>query len=141
VLSASAWSICSRQQSRGFERLDCSRAAGRPRAAPALLLLRVCYTTAMSKRLQVVVKDADLERYTRSAEAAGTSLSEWVRQALRVAERERSSGDVDAKLALIRRAAGYKTGGREVDIEEMLAEIEAGRLAEIEAGLHNPDGA
>ena len=95
----------------------------------------------MSKRLQVVVKDADLERYTRSAEAAGTSLSEWVRQALRVAERERSSGDVDAKLALIRRAAGYKTGGREVDIEEMLAEIEAGRLAEIEAGLHNPDGA
>jgi hypothetical protein len=95
----------------------------------------------MSKRLQVVVGDADLERYARSAEAAGTSLSEWVRQALRVAERERSSGDVEAKLALIRKAASYETGGREVDIDTMLAEVEAGRLAEIEAGLPDPDGA
>jgi hypothetical protein len=93
----------------------------------------------MSKRLQVVVRDADLERYSRAADAAGTSLSEWVRQALRVAERERSSGDVEAKLALIRKAASYETGGREVDIDTMLAETEAGRLAEIEAGF--PDGA
>lgn len=95
----------------------------------------------MSKRLQVVVRDADLERYARTADAAGVSLSEWVRQALRVAERERSSGDVEAKLALIRKAASYETGGREVDIDTMLAEIEAGRLAEIEAGLPDPDGA
>lgn len=95
----------------------------------------------MSKRLQVVVRDEDLERYARSADAAGETLSEWVRQALRVAERERSSGDVEAKLALIRRAASYETGGTEVDIDTMLAETEAGRMAEIEAGLPDPDGA
>lgn len=89
----------------------------------------------MSKRLQVVVGDEDLERYTRTADAAGLTLSEWARQALRSAEREQSSGDVEAKLELIRKAASNRTGGREVDIETMLAETEAGRLADIEAGM------
>jgi hypothetical protein len=89
----------------------------------------------MSKRLQVVVADGDMERYTRSAQADGVTLSEWVRQALRVAEREKSTGDVEAKLALIRRAASYETGGREVDVDTMIAETEAGRLAESEEGL------
>ena len=88
----------------------------------------------------MVVRDDDLERYGRSADAAGVTLSEWVRQALRVAERERSDGDVEAKLALIRRAADYEMGGAEVDIDKMLAEVEAGRLGEIEAGLADPDG-
>ena len=93
----------------------------------------------MSKRLQVVVADEELERYTRTAEAAGLSMSEWARQALRAAEREYSSGDVEAKLAAIRKAVSYETGGREVDIDTMLAETEAGRLAEIEAGLAGAD--
>jgi hypothetical protein len=92
----------------------------------------------MSKRLQVVVRDDELERYARTADAAGVTLSEWVRQALRVAERERSSGDVEAKLALIREAAGYNFPA-EPDIDTLLAEMEAGRLAEIEAGLPGPD--
>jgi hypothetical protein len=95
----------------------------------------------MSKRLQVVVRDDDMERYARTADAAGLTVSEWVRGALRAAERNQSSGNVEAKLALIRRAASYETGGREVDIDTMLAEIDAGRLAEIEAGLPGPDGA
>ncbi len=93
----------------------------------------------MSKRLQVVVGDADLTGYERTARASGLSLSEWVRQALRAAQRETSSGDVEAKLALIRRAASYEIGGSEVDIDTMLAETEAGRLAEIEAGLAGAD--
>jgi hypothetical protein len=95
----------------------------------------------MSKRLQVVVGDEDLERYRQTAQAQGVNVSEWVRQALRVAERDRSSGDVEAKLAAIRKAVSYETGGREVDIETMLAETEAGRLAEIEAGLAGADDA
>ncbi|HEX5851901.1 MAG TPA: hypothetical protein VFY36_02295 [Solirubrobacteraceae bacterium] len=95
----------------------------------------------MSKRLQVVIRDADLERYTRTADAAGVSMSEWVRQALRVAEREASSGDVDAKLAVIRRAVSHEGTGREVDIDVMLAETEAGRLADIEAGFASADDA
>jgi hypothetical protein len=77
----------------------------------------------MSKRLQVVVGEADLERYERSAQASGQTLSEWVRQAMSVAERERSSGDVEAKLATIRRAAAHN-GHPEVDIDTMLAEID-----------------
>jgi hypothetical protein len=95
----------------------------------------------MSKRLQVVVRDEELERYERSAEAAGLSTSAWVRQALRVAERERSNGDVEAKLAAIRKAVSYETGGREVDIETMLAETEAGRLGDMKSGLLGADEA
>jgi Arc/MetJ-type ribon-helix-helix transcriptional regulator len=87
------------------------------------------------------VGDEDLERYRRTAQAQGVNVSEWVRQALRVAERDRSSGDVEAKLAAIRKAVSYETGGREVDIDTMLAETEAGRLAGIEAGLAGADDA
>jgi hypothetical protein len=52
-----------------------------------------------------------------------------------VARRETSDGDVEAKLAAVRKAVSHRSGGREVDIETMLAETEAGRLAEIEAGM------
>jgi hypothetical protein len=93
----------------------------------------------MSKRLQVVVGDAELERYARSADAAGLSMSEWARQALREAERETSSGDVEAKLAVIRKAVGYETGGREVDVDQMLAETETGYLADVEVGPTSAD--
>jgi hypothetical protein len=48
-----------------------------------------------------------------------------------VAQRKSSDGDVEAKLAAIRKAVSHRSGGREVDIETMLAETEAGRLAEI----------
>jgi hypothetical protein len=118
---------------------------GVPRLGPAHVRqivppLVVRYTPRMSKRLQVVVGDAELERYQRTAQACGQTVSEWVRQALRAAERRTSDGDVEAKLAVIRKAASYgETGGREVDIDTMLAEIEAGRLAEIEAGLAGAD--
>ena len=66
-------------------------------------------------------------------------MSEWARQALRSAEREKSSTDAEAKLAVIRRAAGYRFPAP--DIEAMLAETEAGYLAEIEAGLAGSDEA
>ena len=99
----------------------------------------VRYTTGMSKRLQVVVKDEELERYARTAEAVGMTMSEWVRQSLRAAEREVSTGDVEAKLAAIRTAASYSFQEREVDIDTMLAETEAARLVEIEAGTPGAD--
>ncbi|HWY89180.1 MAG TPA: hypothetical protein VNY31_00765 [Solirubrobacteraceae bacterium] len=88
----------------------------------------------MSKRLQVVVRDDELQRYARTADVLGLSMSEWVRQSLRAAEREVSTGDVEAKLAVIREAADYNFP-TPPDIDTLLAEIEAGRLAEIEAGL------
>ena len=92
----------------------------------------------MSKRLQVVIADADFERYRSTAQAQGVNISEWVRQALRVAERERSSGNVEAKLAAIRKAASYNFPV-EPDINTLLAEMEASRLAEIEAGMPGAD--
>ncbi|MCW3019644.1 MAG: vapB13 [Solirubrobacterales bacterium] len=95
----------------------------------------------MSKRLQVVVGDEELEGYASTAEALGLTVSEWVRQSLRAAEREVSTGDVDAKLAAIRKAAGYRFQEREVDIDTMLAETEASRLAEIDAGMSGADSA
>jgi hypothetical protein len=88
----------------------------------------------MSKRLQVVVGDEELEGYARTAEAVGLTMSEWVRQSLRAAEREVSTGDVEAKLAAIRKAASYNFP-IPPDIDTLLAEMEAGRLAEIEVGM------
>ncbi|HEY7961139.1 MAG TPA: hypothetical protein VID29_04375 [Solirubrobacteraceae bacterium] len=76
----------------------------------------------MSKRLQVVVAESDLERYEHSARAAGLTLSAWARQAMNTAERETSNGDVEAKLAAIRRAATYNLPVS--DIDTMLAENE-----------------
>jgi len=81
----------------------------------------------MSKRLQVVVDDAELRRYEESAEALGLSLSAWVRSALRAAEREVARGDVDHKLAAIRDAFGKSFPAP--DIDTMLAEIEQGYLS------------
>jgi len=92
----------------------------------------------MSKRLQVVVADDELERYSRTADAAGLTMSEWVRQAMKSAERQTSSGDVEAKLAAIRKAVSHGAGD-EVDIDTMLAETEAGYLADIEAGMSGAD--
>ncbi len=71
----------------------------------------------------MVVAEDDLERYERSAQAAGQTLSEWTRQAMNAAERERLSGDVEAKLAAIRKAAAHN-GHPEVDIDTMIAEID-----------------
>jgi hypothetical protein len=83
----------------------------------------------MSKRLQVVVGEADLERYERSASAAGLTLSAWARQAMNEAERRTSSGDVEAKLAAIREAATYSFPSP--DIDTMNAEIELGRRQDL----------
>jgi hypothetical protein len=90
----------------------------------------------MSKRLQVVVGEDELEGYARTAEAVGLTVSEWVRQSLRAAEREVSTGNVEAKLAAIRKAASYNFPVPS-DVDTLLAEMEAGRLAEIEAGIED----
>jgi uncharacterized membrane protein len=87
----------------------------------------------MSKRLQVVVGDEELECYSRTARSLGLTVSEWVRQSLRTAERDVSSGDIEAKLAAIRKAASYSFPVS--DIDTLTTEIETARLAEIEAGL------
>jgi DNA-binding transcriptional MerR regulator len=78
----------------------------------------------MSTRLQVVVDDAELRRFRRAAKAAGMTLSEWARQALRGAERRQSSADPAAKLAAVRSATRH--GFPAPDIDQMLEEVEHG---------------
>lgn len=78
----------------------------------------------MSKRLQVVVDEVELRAFERAARRRGLTLSEWVREQLRVGERQRATSAPDRKLAAIRTAAGhaFPTG----EIEDVLAEIERG---------------
>ncbi|CAN5306670.1 antitoxin [soil metagenome] len=58
----------------------------------------------------------------------GVTVSEGVRQSLRAAQRRESDGDPAGKLARIRVAAGHSFPT--ADVSEMLAQIEAGYLAE-----------
>ena len=78
----------------------------------------------MSKRLQVLLDDAELREIQRLARAERVTVAEWVRQALRAARRRQPTGDVQKKLAAIRAAARHRfpTG----DVEQMLAEIARG---------------
>lgn len=77
----------------------------------------------MSKRLQVLLEEDELEALRREAERQEMTLSEWVRAVLRDARRRRPASK-EAKLAAIREACThrYPTGG----IDQMLLEIERG---------------
>ena len=78
----------------------------------------------MGKRLQVVLDDADFEELTDLAAREGMTRSEWVRQVLARARRERTVSDPSRKLEAIRAATrhAFPTG----DVSEMLAEIAQG---------------
>ena len=78
----------------------------------------------MSKRLQVVLDDAELRELRRAARRNGVTLSRWVRDALRAARQSLPSGDRGRKLALVRAAARHRYPT--ADIDAMLAEIERG---------------
>ena len=78
----------------------------------------------MSIRLQAVMDEAEVGEYRRLAGRDGLTLSEWVRQKLRRAERSEASGSVDRKLAAIRAAARHDFPT--ADIDRMLREIESG---------------
>ena len=82
----------------------------------------------MSKRLQVVVGDDELSSYEKTASVLGLTLSGWVRQTLRRAQKDVSTGDVQAKLAAIERAFAHRGVGPAPDIDQMNAEIEQGYL-------------
>lgn len=78
----------------------------------------------MSKRLQVIMQDSEFEELRRTADRHGTTVSDWVRQALRGAGKQQASGDVEQRLAAVRASMrhSYPSG----DIEDILQEIERG---------------
>jgi hypothetical protein len=80
--------------------------------------------TSMSKRLQVLLEDAELREIKRVASQQHMTVAEWVRQALREARRGVSTVPIDRKLLAVRDAVAhsYPTA----DIDEMNADIERG---------------
>jgi predicted ATPase len=80
----------------------------------------------MSKRLQVLFEESELDEVRRAAERHHMTVAEWVRQALRAARRQEPEREAQEKLDAIRRAAehDFPTG----DIDQLLAEIERGFL-------------
>ncbi len=81
----------------------------------------------MSKRLQVLFEEEELQELQAAARREGMPVSEWVRRALREARKHQPERDLEAKLRAVR--AGAKYAFPAGDIDEMLAEIERGYLA------------
>ena len=82
----------------------------------------------MSKRLQVVIAEAEYLRLQQVAEKRGLTLAAWVREVLRRASRQEPVADAERKLASVRAAVRHSFPSG--DIDEMLREIESGALAE-----------
>ena len=80
----------------------------------------------MSKRLQVLLPDAEMNEIRRFARREHLTVGEWVRRALSLAVSRQSVGDPARKLKAIRKAATYSLPT--ADIRQMLDEIERGYL-------------
>jgi hypothetical protein len=80
----------------------------------------------MSKRLQVLLGEAELREIQRAARAQRMTVAEWVRQALRTALRRDRVSSAGRKTKAIRAAVRHSFPT--ADIEEMLSQIETGYL-------------
>ena len=78
----------------------------------------------MSKRLQVILDDAELTEIQRAARRERLTTAEWVRQALRAARRAAPRTEAKKKLEVVRAATGHAFPT--ADIDQMLREIEQG---------------
>ena len=82
----------------------------------------------MSKRLQVLLDEAEWREIQRAARAQKMTVAEWVRGTLRAARRREPLGDAGKKLDSVRASARHTFPT--ADIKQMLAEIERGYLGE-----------
>lgn len=78
----------------------------------------------MRKRLQVLFSEQEMRKLREAARESGLTVSEYVRRALRAAQRESAGPDVGAKLECVRAAARHELPA--ADIDRMLNEIERG---------------
>jgi hypothetical protein len=78
----------------------------------------------MSKRLQVIVDDAEYRDLQKAARRRGLTVSQWVREAIRSMRREEPSADTTRKVAAVREAVRHSYPAP--DIDQMLTEIERG---------------
>lgn len=80
----------------------------------------------MSKRLQVVLEDAEYRDLERWARRQRTTVSAAVRRALRELQRSEPTREPQRKLQVVREAARHAYPAP--DISQMLAEIERGYI-------------
>lgn len=82
----------------------------------------------MSKRLQVLLDEAEYRELEESARRDRVTVSEWVRRALRQAGERQPSVEAGRKLEAVRAAVehDYPTA----DIDQMIREIEQGYTEE-----------
>jgi hypothetical protein len=78
----------------------------------------------MSKRLQVVLPDSEMEEIRRIARRERIAVGEWARRALRAARSRQPATEPHVKLKAIRKAAQHSFPAG--DISQILAEIERG---------------
>ncbi|MDB5038109.1 MAG: hypothetical protein JWQ35_1637 [Bacteriovoracaceae bacterium] len=79
----------------------------------------------MSKRLQVLLPDADYKALIRGVRALKMSVSDWVRDQIREGLQKGKSESAEERLSKILKYAKYS--GPTGNIENMLNEIERGR--------------
>lgn len=78
----------------------------------------------MSKRLQVLLDEAEYRRLHRYARKKGTTVAAVVRESLAAVGRDKPRLSVAQKLALIREAAKHEFPTADIDV--MLEEIASG---------------
>lgn len=78
----------------------------------------------MSKRLQVLLDQTELDDLRTTARQQGVPLSEWVRRALREARQREPRGNIESKLGAVRAAVRHDFPVADIDV--MLEEIEQG---------------
>ena len=78
----------------------------------------------MTKRLQVLFEDDELNDIQRLARQRRMTTAEWVRRSLRAAREAEAGADVGQKLAAVRTAAAFEFPT--ADVGQMLDEIERG---------------
>ena len=82
----------------------------------------------MSKRLQVLLEEAEYEQVEEQARRERVTVSEWVRRALRSAGSRRPAVDAGRKLESVRAAVEHDFPT--ADIGQMIREIEQGHTGE-----------
>ncbi len=80
----------------------------------------------MSQRLQVLLDEREFAEIRRAAKLQRMTVAEWVRQALRTAQRGAPTVDSRQKLAAVHEA--YRGAYPAPDLAQMLHEIERGYL-------------
>lgn len=82
----------------------------------------------MSKRLQVLLDDKELEEIQEAASRDGTTVSDWVRRVLREARKTRLPPNLAERLETLRQASRHRFPAGPV--AQMLREIEQGYQAD-----------